>query len=185
MGLCNRNQQNTLVLAEVESECTSDPRSGSASVWACQAGASFVLSKKAKCEAGILSHDLSLVFRLSWFNLQVSALVFPLLGREILMPARAVKYLPGSQGLDLSGKPAFVDSHSRNQDLSFIRSVGKAYPNLLSLLGFLDSIPNSKNCTQGEKLKKYFFRFCSQGALQYLCCICIITVVPEFIRLKS
>lgn len=76
MGLCNRNQQNTLVLAEAESECKSDPGSGSASVWACQAGASIVLSKKAKCEAGILSRDLSLVFRLSWFNLQSKCTYF-------------------------------------------------------------------------------------------------------------
>lgn len=90
--------------------------------------------------------------------------------------------------LDLSGEPGFVDSRSKNQDLTFIRSVGKGYPNFLSLVGFLGSISNPNKYTGGDKLKKEldFFQFCSQGALQSLQrCAVFVPVVPEFITLKS
>lgn len=80
------------------------------------------------------------------------------------MPASAVKYLrepgTGQENLGLGG------SHSKNQDLSFIRHFGKAYPTLLGLLGSPDSIPTPKKGPGGEKRKEEL-DFCSRGALQH------------------
>lgn len=99
------------------------------------------------------------------------------------MPANAVKYPHGSQGLVRKTWVCGFPFQESRPVLS-IRSVGKAYPSLLSLLGFLSSIPSPKECAGGEKLKKEldFFPLLFSGcstALRQLCCICIITVVPQ------